>query len=531
MPDSPTTNAPDLTVSELAASLKRTIETNYDHVRVRGELGRVTIARSGHMYADIKDDKAVLNTVMWKGQVQRLPFRPEEGLEVVAEGKLSIYAGRSNYQLIAATMRPAGAGALMALLEERKKKLAKEGLFDPAHKKKLPFLPQTIGVVTSPTGAVIRDILHRIRDRFPVRVIVWPALVQGDLAAGQVEAGIRGFNAMTGPDRPDVLIVARGGGSIEDLWPFNEEIVVRAAFESDIPLISAVGHETDTTLIDHVSDARAPTPTGAAEIAVPMRSELLLSTDEYGARLKRALSAQVNGHRDRLRGARLPRAESFLETRRQRLDYAGASLPRATLTLAERARARLQNASARLPVPTSLLREAAQRLAQAGTGLTHGLRMASSARRLALTQTATRLQPAPLRSQARRSRERLIEVAGRARPALIRALTDRRNSLSQEAKLLETLSHQATLKRGFALVRGEDGALIRSAKTAAGAARVSLSFADGEVSATPDPEGAGPQSPSKPAPKKKRLPAKSASRKTVPAPPKPTPTKDQGSLF
>ena len=282
MTDSPApSNQPDLTVSELAASLKRTIETNFDRVRVRGELGRVTIARSGHMYADIKDDKAVLNSVMWKGQVDKLPFRPEEGLEVIAEGKLSIYAGRSNYQLIASSMRPAGAGALMQLLEERKKKLAAEGLFDPQHKKKLPFLPATIGVVTSPTGAVIRDILHRVADRFPVRVILWPALVQGDLAAGQIEAGIRGFNALKPADKPDVLIVGRGGGSIEDLWPFNEEAVVRAAFESEIPLISAVGHETDTTLIDYVSDARAPTPTGAAEIAVPVRADLAVAVDEY----------------------------------------------------------------------------------------------------------------------------------------------------------------------------------------------------------------------------------------------------------
>ena len=215
MSDSETTNAPELTVSELAANLKRTIESNFDRVRVRGELGRVTIARSGHMYCDIKDESAVLNTVMWKGQVNALPFRPEEGLEVVAEGKLSIYAGRSNYQLIASSMRPAGAGALMALLEERKKKFAAEGLFDPAHKKPLPRFPKTIGVVTSPTGAVIRDILHRVRERFPVRVILWPALVQGDLAAAQIEAGIRGFNAMTGEDRPDVLIVGRGGGSID----------------------------------------------------------------------------------------------------------------------------------------------------------------------------------------------------------------------------------------------------------------------------------------------------------------------------
>src|SRR3990167_8748810 len=290
MTDTPVSNDHAQSVSELAASVKRTIETNYDHVVVRGELGRVTIDKSGHMYADLKDDKAVLNTIMWRGQADRLTLRPEEGLEVIATGRLSTYEGRSSYQLIANTMRPAGAGALMQLLEERKKKLAAEGLFDPKHKKKLPYLPRTIGVVTSPTGAVIRDILHRIRERFPVRVIVWPALVQGERAAEQVTAGIRGFNAMTGEDRPDVLIVARGGGSIEDLWPFNEEIVVRASFDSEIPLISAVGHETDTTLIDYVSDQRAPTPTGAPEIAVPVRTELLLATGEHGERLKRALT-------------------------------------------------------------------------------------------------------------------------------------------------------------------------------------------------------------------------------------------------
>ncbi|MDP1554867.1 MAG: exodeoxyribonuclease VII large subunit, partial [Hyphomonas sp.] len=229
MSDTAPSNDHAQSVSELAASLKRTIETNYDHVVVRGELGRVTLAKSGHMYADLKDEKAVLNTIMWRGQVERLSFRPEEGLEVIATGRLSTYEGRSAYQLIASSMRPAGAGALMQLLEERKKKLAAEGLFDARHKKPIPYMPRVVGVVTSPTGAVIRDILHRIRERFPVRVIVWPALVQGEQAAAQVTAGIRGFNAMTGGDRPDVLIVARGGGSIEDLWPFNEEIVVRAA--------------------------------------------------------------------------------------------------------------------------------------------------------------------------------------------------------------------------------------------------------------------------------------------------------------
>lgn len=459
MPDSPTTNQPELTVSELAASLKRTIETNFDQVTVRGELGRVTIAKSGHMYADLKDDKAVLNTIMWRGQVDRLTFRPEEGLEVVATGRLSTYEGRSAYQMIASTMRPAGAGALMQLLEERKKKLAAEGLFDPKHKKPIPYMPRTIGVITSPTGAVIRDILHRIRDRFPVRVIVWPALVQGDQAAGQVTAGIRGFNAMTGADRPDVLIVARGGGSIEDLWPFNEEAVVRAAFESEIPLISAVGHETDTTLIDYVSDRRAPTPTGAAEIAVPVRTELLLSVEESGQRLKRALTRSLIRARDKLGAARLPRPESLLQSKRQRLDYAAASLPRAALALTQKARLKLSR---------------------------------------------LQLSPATLRAEIRGQRQRLRDTAVRARPALMRLIEQRKAALNAEGKLLETLSYQATLKRGYVIIRDNSGQLVRTSGQARTLPAIRVTFADGDVTAAPfEGETPPPAAKSRPAGRKK----------------------------
>lgn len=469
-------NQLDMTVSELSDRLKRTIETNFDEVRVRGELGRVTIARSGHMYADIKDDKAVLNTIMWKGQVDKLSFRPEEGLEVVAEGKLSIYAGRSNYQLLASSMRPAGAGALMALLEERKKKLAAEGLFDPIHKKKLPFLPATIGVVTSPTGAVIRDILHRIADRFPTRVIVWPALVQGDLAAAQIEAGIRGFNALRPADRPDLIIVARGGGSIEDLWPFNEEAVVRAAFESAIPLISAVGHETDTTLIDYVSDARAPTPTGAAEIAVPVRTDLALALDEHGSRLKRALMNQVAKGRDRLKAARLPRAEALLTPMRQRFDYAEAGLKRALLG-------------------------------------------AVSRKQSDLTRIAARLRPEALPADLRRRRQRLKDIAIRARPALDRILERKSDKLAATVKLMRTLSHEATLERGFALIRAEDGSLIRSKHIALGTAHMTLTFSDGDMVARPVTDGQPPERHAK------QNQTASRSERT------PVTGRDQGSLF
>ncbi len=504
MADSPSSNMPELSVTELSTALKRTIETAYDHVRVRGELGRVTIARSGHMYADLKDDKAVLNTIMWKGQVSRLPFRPEEGLEVIATGRLSTYPGRSNYQLIADSLRPAGVGALMALLEERKKKLAAEGLFDEQHKKRLPFLPATVGVVTSPTGAVIRDILHRIRDRFPVRVILWPALVQGDTAAPQITAAIRGFNAMTGAERPDVLIVGRGGGSIEDLWPFNEEDVVGAAFESEIPLISAVGHETDTTLIDYVSDARAPTPTGAAEIAVPVRSELQLQLDDIGQRLKRALVRNIKRGAERVEATRLPRPERLLESKRQRFDTVGDRLPRALQTQVERRRARLDAIGAGLVSPKQIVQEKRGKLDVFASRLGAGLSQAAAKKRIAFARSASRLRPEPLVSDARRARKALTDTARRARPALDRILNAKRQAFASEEKLLETLSYQATLKRGYAIVRDANGKVLRSVKQVADQSEVGLTLADGQIDLSPTAQATKPpkSKATKPAPKK-----------------------------
>lgn len=518
MSDSAGSNLQEQTVSELSAALKRTVETAYDRVRVRGELGRVTIARSGHMYADIKDDKAVLNTIMWKGQVGKLPFRPEEGLEVVATGHLSTYPGRSNYQLIASSLRPAGAGALMALLEERKKKLAAEGLFSPEHKQKLPFLPRTIGVVTSPTGAVIRDILHRIADRFPATVILWPALVQGDTAAAQITAAIQGFNAMTGPDRPDVLIVGRGGGSIEDLWPFNEENVVRAAFESDIPLISAVGHETDTTLIDYVSDARAPTPTGAAEIAVPVRTELQLTLDELAQRQKRALSQRVRRGEQSLLAARLPRPERLLESKRQRFDHASGRLQQAGQRRIEIARSRLNETSAKLRTPDQVILKRRQGLDRLTATLGASLISVANKKRLAYTKAASRLRPEPLHVDIRRNWTQLRDVAVRARPALLR-ITDRKSrALASEAKLLETLSYQATLKRGYALVRADDGSLVRSATQPEQSSSLRLTFHDGDLIVSVG----GSAQKTKPAPTKKKTASKKPAASKKP---------DQGTLF
>lgn len=518
MADSPTSNLPELSVSELSAALKRTIETAYDHVRVRGELGRVTIARSGHMYADLKDDKAVLNTIMWKGQVSRLPFRPEEGLEVIATGRMSTYPGRSNYQLIADSLRPAGVGALMALLEERKKKLAAEGLFEQQHKKPLPFLPKTVGVVTSPTGAVIRDILHRIRDRFPVRVILWPALVQGDTAAPQIVAGIRGFNAMRDETRPDVLIVGRGGGSIEDLWPFNEEEVVRAAFESEIPLISAVGHETDTTLIDFVSDARAPTPTGAAEIAVPVRSELKLQIDDIEQRKRRALVRSIRRGQERLEATRLPLATRLFESKRQRFDTIADRLPIATRTLVDRRRAKLDALSASLISPKQVVREKRGQLENLSSRLRAGLAQAASKKRIDFARTASRLRPEPLVVDARRARASLVDSARRARPALDRILQTKMQAFQAQEKLLETLSYQATLKRGYAIVKAPNGKIVRSAEQIAQLSQVDITLADGEVALTPvgeaKPAKAAPATP----PAQKKTPNKSGGS-------------DQGSLF
>ena len=336
-----TSNVPEFTVSELSFALKREIETAFPRVRVRGEISQPSFPRSGHCYFRLKDENAVIDGVCWKGTIPRLGIRIEEGLEVIATGRLTTYAGSSRYQIIVDRLELAGEGALLKLLEDRRKKLAAEGLFDADRKRALPFLPEVVGVVTSPSGAVIRDILHRISDRFPRRVLVWPVAVQGEKAAGEVAAAIAGFNRLPeeGPvPRPDVLIVARGGGSLEDLWAFNEEIVVRAAAASTIPLISAVGHETDTTLIDFASDRRAPTPTAAAEMAVPVRADLMAQTLDFGKRtiacMNRVLREATLAVTGLARGLGDPLR--LIEERQQRLDVSGERLALATRGLVER---------------------------------------------------------------------------------------------------------------------------------------------------------------------------------------------------
>lgn len=320
-----TPQLPEYTVSEISFEIKKFVETTFNRVKIRGEIFGAKRADSGHWYLSLKDPNAVLSAVIWKGTASRLSFRPEDGMEVVATGKITTFAGKSSYQLVIEQMEIAGSGALLKLLEERKQKFAAEGLFDPAHKKPVPFLPDVIGVVTSASGAVIRDIIHRVRDRFPCRIIVWPTPVQGEGAAEKIAAAVRGFNALPrggAIPRPNVLIVARGGGSLEDLWPFNEEIVIRAVYDSEIPLISAVGHETDTMLIDYVSDLRAPTPTGAAEFAVPVKAEISATLSTAQSRLSNSVNRYFEERRSRLDGLSrgIPNLEQILAESRQKLD-------------------------------------------------------------------------------------------------------------------------------------------------------------------------------------------------------------------
>ena len=480
-------NIPEWTVSELSAALKRTVEDEYGHVRVRGEIsGYKGPASSGHVYFSLKDESARIDAVIWKGSYGRMRFKPEEGLEVVATGRLTTYPGRSTYQIIIDSLEPAGIGALMALLEERKKKLTAEGLFDPARKQLLPFLPDVVGVVTSPTGAVIRDILHRLADRFPRRVLVWPVRVQGDGSADQIAAAIRGFNALpeAGPiPRPDLLIVARGGGSLEDLWSFNEEIVVRAAADSMIPLISAVGHETDVTLIDFAADKRAPTPTAAAEMAVPVRSELLVQVDSLARRSLACWQRCQEARRTELRAAirALPNAEELFSLPRQRLDHAAARLT-------------LQTLHTRIARERQSLALLAQRSRQC---LRHGVER----RRERFEQLSHRLAAARFayvnarRAQIERARERTLALFGRARLAATALIQNRAARVERAGRLLTAVSYRGVLARGFALVRAADGKPLRSAAAVAPGLQLNIEFADGRVRATADGSAAAAPAP------------------------------------
>ena len=464
-------NVPEFSVSELAFSVKRSIEDNFGRVRVRGELSRVSIPKSGHMYTTLKDEKAVIDAVCWRGVLSKLSVRPEEGLEVICTGKMTTYPGNSKYQLVIESMELAGEGALLKMLEERKKKLAGEGLFDPERKKARPFLPQRIGVVTSPTGAVIRDILHRLQDRFPRHVLVWPVKVQGDGAAEEITQAIDGFNALNDSLKPDLIIVARGGGSLEDLMPFNEENVVRATARSVIPIISAVGHETDTTLIDYASDLRAPTPTGAAEMAVPVRLDLLAQVADNEKRLINGMTRSLmeRRHKTEALAAKLGDPKRLLELKTQQVDRAGDRLDHALSTYIGKKKDAFMRSSMKLVHPKQMVANKALQF----NGLQE--RLANTGKRL---------------------------------------LQDKERQLKQSAEKLEILSFENVLNRGYVVVRDENGAPVTAADALKNDQAVSLQFKDKKQVDARITKGAPSRPPAKP-------------KKTVEIDPK----KDQGTLF
>ncbi|HEX2842942.1 exodeoxyribonuclease VII large subunit [Hyphomicrobium sp.] len=571
-PPSPAGNVAEFTVSELSNAVKRALEEGFGHVRLRGEVsGYRGPHASGHCYFSLKDDKAKIDAVIWRGSWNRLRIKPEEGMEVIATGKISSFPGSSKYQIVIESLEPAGLGALMAQLEERKRRFAAEGLFAEERKRPLPFLPKVVGIVTSPTGAVIRDMLHGFQERFPTRVIVWPVRVQGDGSAAEVANAIRGFNAIApggAIPRPDVLIVARGGGSLEDLWGFNDEAVVRAVAASTIPVISAVGHETDWTLIDLVADARAPTPTKAAEWAVPKHSDLLQETGKLGLRLgvavRRLLEALRRDLRSAVRG--LPRAEDLAALPRQRLDSVAHRLDGALRTRVQRCHTRFFQIAGRLPSPRSLVVHHRQRTDATAMRLgralsantqahhTRHVRITSrlhprllenrltraadrldglerrardclgkiaSVRRARLQHAAGRLRPAPIRLRVERYGERLETLERRMARAFAGQITQRRQVLDGQAKLLGSLGYHSVLARGFALVRSADGAMVRSAQSVTIGQGLDIEFADGRIQA----EAQG-----KSEPVKKETSGKPSQPKST-APASKRAVKDQGSLF
>jgi len=477
----PRDNNPALSISELSFALKRTLEDRFGHVRIRGEISKITRHSSGHVYLTLKDDKAAIDGVIWKGVVRTLSAQPESGLEVIVTGKITSYPARSSYQIVIESLEPAGAGALLAQLEKIKARLRDEGLFEPSRKKALPAFPRTIGVITSPTGAVIRDILHRISDRWPCHVLVWPVVVQGEAAAKQVAQAVRGFDALTsdGPiPRPDLLIVARGGGSVEDLWGFNDETLARTVAEARIPIISAVGHETDTTVIDFVSDRRAPTPTGAAEMATPVLAELQWGLSDLETRLIRS-------------GARL------LEDRRTRLRAAARGLP---------------------VRPEDLLALPQQRLDLASSRLGSSLHRNVSVHEKRLTVLTGRMSSRLLDRAIERRGDRLAAFADRFAPAMQRQLDRDQNRLQALSRALATLDPKRP-KPGFARIEDEQGRMIASASGLTSGQAVQIVFGDGARGAVIEGEaGSASLTPVTP-PKPKPVPRP----KTDPA--------DQGSLF
>lgn len=442
--EQPSQKLPEFTVSEISFEIKRFVETTFNHIRVRGEIFGAKRADSGHWYLSLKDENAVLSAVCWKGVASHLPVKPEDGLEVIVTGKITTFAGKSSYQLVIEQMEVAGTGALLKLLEERKQKFAAEGLFEAIHKQKIPYLPTSIGVITSASGAVIRDIIHRIRDRFPMPILLWPTPVQGDGAAEKIASAIAGFNSLpeNGIPRPDVLIVARGGGSLEDLWAFNEEVVIRAVFDSKIPIISAVGHETDTMLIDFVSDLRAPTPTGAAEFAVPVKAELIANLSNLDNRL-------TNG------------VFRYLSEKKMQLDGFSRGIPNLSQIVAE----------------------ISQRFDEKVERLNLAFSNFISVKNNAISQIA--LRPYYIKNILEKNQDILKHLAIR----------------------LESVSIDSVLKRGFAWLRDENHQTMYSVEQAQSAQELEINFADGKMKASPilSSESISTPLPQKPLPPKKAI--------------------------
>ena len=481
-------NMPEYSVSELSQALKRTVEDAYSYVRVRGEVSGFKRAVSGHLYMSLKDESANLDAVCWRGVAGRLAIEPEDGMEVIASGKLTTYPGRSKYQIVIDSLELAGEGALLKMLEDRRKALAEEGLFDEARKRPIPFLPEVIGVVTSPTGAVIRDILHRLDDRFPRHVLLAPTLVQGEGAAAQIAAAIEGFNSLdqeSAVPRPDVLIVARGGGSLEDLWAFNEEIVVRAAAACEIPLISAVGHETDTTLIDFASDRRAPTPTAAAEMAVPVRSELVETVMDAARRMVGGMSRMLEERRLRIEGlARgLPDVTGLLGVQMQRLDGAVERFGNAGMAVVAQRTQSVTLLAARLKSPAQVVDEAGRKVDAEARALQTSMAQRFGRQQERFAVLSGRLASLPLRRTVEAAGNAVRDLSPRLAQGMQRRVVDSERRLAHLAELLESYSTEHVLARGYAVVRDADGVPVTSAKRLRPGDKVGLQLADGMANA------------------------------------------------
>ena len=523
----PTSNVTEFSVSEISGKLKRMVEDTFGRVRVRGEIaGYRGPHSSGHMYFALKDEKSRIEAVVWRGVAGKLKYRPEEGMEVIATGKLTTYPGSSKYQIVIEQIEPAGAGALMALLEERKKKLASEGLFGEERKQLLPFMPMVVGVITSPTGAVIRDILHRITDRFPLHVIVWPVRVQGETSGAEVAAAIDGFNGLDAKGaiaRPDVLIVARGGGSVEDLWGFNDEVVVRAAANSMIPIVSAVGHETDWTLIDLAADVRAPTPTGAAEMVVPVKADLEANVATLAARLRSGLQRNLDTARTGLRAAirGLPTPDSLFAIQSQRFDTAAASLAKGLVSVIQKKGIAFEKINGKLGV--SLLSAPVEQKSQRLSHQASRLEAATKSRieYKANMVARARLSPGMLLPVIANASQRM-DFSKRSMERLRVSQFDRLHQrLDQAARLLGSYSHARTLERGFALMRDHEGRVMTRAAQVTRGAGYELEFADARVDVVAGNGGTA----------KSPTPGKKSKPEPKPAPDRKTGQGKQGSLF